>query len=336
MAEIAYETLRAAIEVTRGTAITTPTHMLNLEGTLTPKLSLYRPREQRGTTFTNYRSVATRKVAEWEGEGDADVNTLPFLLQMAVVPNTTPSTPTDAVAARLWEFVRSGTADNIKSATIWWGDPALDQLRSAFGMLDELVVENDASSEEVATVNAKGMALFPTKVAAPAATASIAGATLPGGLMQLWIDTGTDAIGTTEIADRLISAKHTIKTGVKYKYIAKGPAASLGFSLVGREKIASTTTEITLEFLDFTEYDEWAASTALKVRVRHNGSLIETQASTDFYNYVEFDAYGAGTDLEWGDNEGTNRTITIVIESQYDSTLGSDTRVAVQNARATL
>jgi hypothetical protein len=262
---------------------------------------------------------------------------MPFLFNMAVAPNSSPSTPADAVLARLWAFVRSGTADNIKSATVWWGDPALNQLRSEFAMLDELVVENDASGEEVATVNAKGMALFPTKVSAPAATTSIAGATFPGGLMQLWIDTSS-AIGTTEITDRLISAKHTIKTGVKYKYIAKGPAASLGFSLIGREKIATLTTEIKLEFLDYDEYDMWAASDTLKVRVRHNGTLIESEGAgpTDFYNYMEFDSYGVGSDLEWGDNEGTNRTITIVIESQNDSTLGSDCRTAVQNARTSL
>ena len=154
--------------------------------------------------------------------------------------------------------------------------------------------------------------------------------------MQMWLDTSS-AIGPTEITDRLISAKHTIKTGVKYKYIAQGPSGNMGYSLIGREKVASLTTEVKLEFVDYDEYDLWAAGTSLKLRVRHNGALIESTAGpVDWYNYVEFDTYGPAIDPEWGDNEGTNRAITLVVESTYDSTLGADFRVAVQNARTTL
>lgn len=337
MAEIPFETLRLALESARGTAITSPTHLLNLEGKITPARTRARRRMQTGTTFANYsgQHVDTRAMSNWEGEGELDVNEILVLLNMCVQPVTSPSTPTNGVDTRLWEFVRSGTADNLKSATVWWGDPAINQQRSPFVMIDELVIENDASSEDLATLSVKGMGKFPSKVAAPAATVTIAGATFPGQLMQLWIDSGASAIGTTEITDRLVSAKHTIKTGVKYKYIAKGPTSDLGFSLVGLEKIAHVETELTLEFLDYDEYDQWAAGTDLKVRVRHNGALIES-VTPDYYNYVEIDTYAPGDELEWGDNEGTNRTITLKFISQYDEDLGSDLRVAVQNERTSL
>jgi hypothetical protein len=335
MAEITFETLRAAIETTRGTAIASPTHLLNLEGTYTPRIVHYKPREQRGTRARNYRDVVVRKFGELEGEGDADVNELPFYLQQLVEPNTSPSTPTDAVATRLWEFIGNLTADDIKSSTFWFGDPALNQLKADFLMLTEMEFENDASGEEVATISVKGMGGFPTKVAAPGATASIAGATLPGQLMSCFVDTSS-AIGTTEISGRVISAKHTIRTGAAFKYVAGGPAAALDFSLIGREKIVALTTELKLELIDYTQYDLWAAATSLKVRVRHNGSLIETQNATDFYNYVEFDTYGPFEELEWDDHEGTNRALTLVMNGHVDSTLGSDIRVAVQNARTSL
>jgi len=336
MAEIAFETIRLALEATRGTAITTPTHLLNLEGTLTPGITRARPREQRGTTFKNYRHVDTRKMSTFEGEGELDVNEIAVLLNMCVAPLTTPSTPPSGLLTRLWEFVRSGTADNLKSSTVWWGDPAINQQRSAFVMLDELVIENDASSEDLATLSVKGMGKFPAKVAAPGATSSIAGATFPGQLMQCWIDSAS-VIGTTEITDRLVSAKHTIKTGIKYKYVAKGPTSDLSHSLVGLEKVSHVETELTFEFLDYTQYDLWAAGTDLKTRVRHNGALIESVTGPlDYYNYVEIDTYAPGDELEWSDNEGTNRTVTLKFVSQYDATLGSDLRVAVQNQRTTL
>jgi hypothetical protein len=336
LAEIAFETLRLALESTRGTAITTPTHLLNLPGTITPDVTVYKPKEARGTRVANYRDVVTRQGAAWEAEGDADANILPLLLNMAVVANSSPSTPSGATLSRLWAFVGTITGDDLKSATAWWGDPALSQLRSDFVMLDELVFENDASGEEVATVSAKGLGGFPTKISAPAATAAIAGATFPGQLMQCWIDTSS-AIGTTAISGRLISAKHTIATGVKYKYVAGGPAASMDFSLIGREQNVALTTELKLELIDQTQYDLWAAATSLKVRVRHNGALIESTAGpVNWYNYAEFDTYGPFEELEWEDNEGSNRAVRLVINGHYDATLGSDIRVAVQNARTSL
>lgn len=335
MAEIAFETMRAALETTRGTAIAAPTHLLNVEGTITPKVTVYHPTEQRGTRAKNYRSVITRKWAEVAGKGDLDINEILFWLNMGVASVTTPSTPGTAVLSRLWAFVNNITADDIKSATAFWGDPALNQLQAPFFVLDEIKISNKATDDKVATIDVKGMSKFPTKIAAPAATASVAGAVLPGQLMQLWIDVGS-TIGTTAITGRVLNAEHTIKTGAKQKYVATGPTSDLGFSLLGREKISAIETKLEFELLDFSQYDQWAAADVLKVRVRHNGSLIETISATPFYNYFEVDQYGPFEDLDWGDNEGTNRTVKFTINTGYDVTLGSDARVAVQNARTTL
>lgn len=335
MAEIPFETMRLALETTRGTAETAPTHLLNLAGMIKPAITRYRPKEARGTRAQNYRHVDTRKSAEWEAEGDADVVMLPVLLNKAVAPVTSPSTPGTAVLSRLWAFVNNLTADNIKSSTIWWGDPSLSQLQSDFCVLDEIEFENDASGEEVLTVKAKGMGGMPTKVSAPAATTPIAGATLPGQLMQCWMDSAS-AIGSTAINGRVISAKHTIKTGATYKYLAGGPTSNLDFALIGREVVVGLTTELKLELIDFTEYDLWEAGTVMKTRIRHNGSMIENISATKYYNYAEFDTYGPLLDLDWGDNQGSNRAVSFKIESTYDSVLASDFAVRVQNQRTSL
>src|SRR5689334_18670730 len=120
MAEIIFETFRLALEATRGTAESAPTHLLNHEGKLTPHITRYRPREKRGTRARNYRAVDTRAWADFEGEGDLDSVLAAVLFNMAVAPDASPATPTDAVTARLWEHIGALTSDNLKTATVWW------------------------------------------------------------------------------------------------------------------------------------------------------------------------------------------------------------------------
>lgn len=323
-----------ALEATRNTPVTPPTHAIPMGGMIKPVLSTYRPKEQRGTLVANYRHKIVRKNCTWMADGDADVNYLPFFLNMAVAPVTSPTTPTNGVLTRLWTFTRSITSDTIKAATAYWGDPSINQLQSPFCVMEELVFENDGTSEGVATLSVKGGGNFPAKVAAPTAPASIAGDTLPGMEMQLWVDTAS-AIGTTAITGRLLKAKHTITTGVTYKYIASGPTTTFGYTAIGRMPVVGLKTELEFEFPDFNQYDQWAAATDLKVRVRHNGNEIESVTPT-YYNYAEFDSYGCYEDLDWGENQGSNRTVKLVMNTQYDTTLASDFAVKVQNARTAL
>lgn len=334
MAEITFETFSMALEATRNTPVTPPTHAFALAGVIKPYISQYRPKEARGTTVMNYRHKTVRKNCTWTADGDADVNYLPIWMNLAVVSNTSPTTPTNGVSTRLWTFTRSIVSDTIKAATMYWGDPAINQLQSSFCVLEELVFENDGTAEGVATLSVKGGGNFPAKVAAPTAPASIAGDTLPGMEMQLWVDTSS-AIGTTAITGRLLKAKHTITTGVTYKYIAAGPTTTFGYTAIGRMPVVGLKTELEFEYPDYNQYDQWAAGTDLKVRVRHNGNLIES-VTPDYYNYFQADSYGPYEELDWGDNQGSNRTVKLVMNSQYDTTLASDFSIAVQNARATL
>lgn len=329
--ELAFERLHLALETTRGTAIGSPTHLLNLPGKLTPHQTMYRPAESRGTLVRNYRNKVVRKWAEWEAEGAADPNILPVLFNLAVKPVTSPTTP--GTLSKLWTFVRSVAADDIKTATLWAGDPNVQSWRAVFAVIDEISIVNDASSEETAVVSVKGLANFAEKITAPTSPASIAGDVFPGQQMQVWIDTSS-AIGTTAVTGRVIAVEHTIPVGVEYKYLAAGPAGGLGYAAIGRVPTAAKT-KLVLELPDMVQYDLWAAATSLKARVRHNGAFIETVATVDYYNYFEMDVYGPFDLLDWSE-KGGNRTVELTIESQYDTTLGADFRVAVQNQRGTL
>lgn len=329
--EIFTERLHLALESTRGTAVTTPTHTMNGVGLLTPGVEYYEPAESRGEIARVYQQLPIRKTCAWSFEGPGDVNYLPVWLQMAVAPNTSPSTPGGATNSRLWEFVRDMDADDLKAATLIW-DLDAQSLVSDFSMLDTLTLENDGAGTGGMTVNIAGMTGFPADIATPTPAANIAGALLPGLKMQLWLDTSS-AIGTTAVTGRLLKAKHEIKTGVTYKFVAAGPTAGLDFVAVGRDPaVARCVTTLTLEVPDMTQYDLFADGTSVKCRVRHNGSLIEST----FYNYVEVDTYGVMKNLAWNTNVNSNRTVEFTIESVKDSTLGADFRVAVQNARTAL
>lgn len=327
--EIAFEQLLVALETTRGTAITTPTHLLNLKGIITPKKPPYRPKESRGTLVKNYRAKVVKQWAEWQGDGDADPNVLPVLFNMAIKPNTSPTIP-GGTTPRLWTFTRSISADDLKTGTLWSGDPNIQRFRAAFGTIDEIVLKNDASADDgVLMVTVKGHANFPSKVTV-AAPAAIAGDVLPGQQMDVYLDTSS-AIGTTAINNRVISVEHTIPTGIDpYKWLNAGASASFDYVGFGRKEFAAKT-KITMEVPDMAQYDNWAAADTVKLRVRHSGAVIETT----FHNYVEFDIYGPLDELEWGENGG-NRTVTFMVESQYDTTLGADFSVKVQNARTAL
>jgi hypothetical protein len=335
--KIGLERVQAALEATRGTAITAPTHLLPAStGLVTPADVIYEPLEMAGIWTKNFRHVKTRNWGEWELEGPADTAYLPFLLNMAINANATPTTPGGGTLSRNWLYEVDQDADSIKTATLWWGDEGIQLWRAAFAVAETFTFTNDASGEDGATVSMSGMSNFPTKVAAPTpATRVTTGALLPPMAMQLWIDTSS-AIGTTAVTGRLISATHEVSTGVgsgELKFLPSGPTSDLNYTAISRnaENIRATTT-IKLEVPDMVQYDLWAASTTVKCRVRHSGSLIEGS----LYNFFQFDTYGPLRDLSWSDHANGNRVLEFTINSQYDATLAGGFSALVQNRSTTL
>lgn len=332
--EIPFESMSIALEATRGTVITPPTHRLNVAGTMTPIIDYYRPDDQLGTLEEYERATGVRKYGKWEAEGGLDPKTLPLLLNMAVKPLTSPSTPTNGVSTRLWEFVPTVTSDDLKSATSYWGDPNMANiLQGAYTMIDNIEIESDASGTDGATVSFEGTSRFPTGVTPPAIPAIAVGPLLMPARMQVWIDVAS-AIGTTAITGRVVSARHSIPTGVTYKYPATGPTGGDTFDHTGRKK-RHVETKIVMEVPDLTQFNNFKNSDIIKLRVRHNGPLIES-VTPDYYYYVEVDTYGPFDAFEWGELEDSNRTIEVTVMSQRNATLGASFRIAVQNTNTAL
>ncbi len=340
MAEIPFEYLLAGIETARGTALANPTHHLNLSGVLTPMRAVTRPLDRRGTLAEFGGSQTMQQWTDFSGEGALDVYTLPMLLNALMKGGVTaPGTqPADAVLTQLWQFVPTMNSDDLDSLTVYWGDPNVQAFQSTYCLLDELTIGADASGTDGASVSISGQGRFPTKTAPGAVPAFLKAPFLMPGAMQLWIDSGASAIGTTAITGRVVSAEVKIPSGVTRKHLAAGPGLDLNFSGIGRAK-RHAEMALTFELVDLVQYDLWAAGTSLKTRLRINGPKIETVGTPtkDYYHYVEVDMYGSfDGGLAWGEHEGSNRTIELTILSEQDDTAGYDLAIRVQSDRATL
>ncbi len=338
-AEIPFEAIYLALESVRGTAITSPTHYMPMKGMLTPEKSLYTPEESRGTLERGYRSRRTRVRSTWEASGGLDPRYLPFFLNLVCKANSSPTTPANGILTRLWTFVPTITSDDLKSATFWWGDPNVQIFRAAYGMAEELTIESDAGSEDGVTMAIKGFAKKAAPVSAPSAPAQTIGSLLVPGAMQLWVDYGATAIGTTAVTGRFLATSWTIPTGVKPKWYAAGTSFDGSFTRTGRET-RQAKMDVTVELNSDSiaanaEYDLYDDDTLVKVRCRLNGDLIES-VTPDYYEYCQMDIYGRFGDFSWEEVEGVNRAMKLSIDSLYDATLGASFSLAVQNQSATL
>lgn len=328
--EIIFERIDVALESTRGTAVTPPTHHLFMEGTLDPADEWYENETKVGTLAGLQAAERVHQSTTISAEGQMDTTTLPVLCNMALAPVTSPSTPGGATNTRLWTFPRVMTADTIKSGTWYFGDPNAKFYQAAFGMLTQLTLSGDASGTDGAmqSFEAIGQTFTPLG-AVPTLPTNALGNTLLGGRMQLWIDTAT--IGTTEITGRVVSAEAVIPTGVgNPKYVAVGPTAAITYTRVGREGAVPELT-VQVDKVDETQVTSLLAAAKVKVRVRWNGPLIEGA----LYEYVQVDMIGHFRFDSWDDLEG-NRTLTLLLRGEYDATAATDVTVYVQNARTTL
>jgi hypothetical protein len=340
-AETIFEYLALALEATKGTAVTPPTHYLPFAGMIKPTRTKYRTRDNNGTLAEFTRSKTTTAGAEWNGEGGADPSYAPLVFNLVAKAVTSPATPTNGVLTRLWTFAPTMTSDDLKAATIYFGDPGVQIFQSAYCMADEFTVSADASGEDAATWSIKGFGRFPTRVSAPTLPAQAPGDLLMPSTMQLWIDTSS-AIGTTEVTGRFISTDWTIPTGVVQKRYASGPTGGLNFTKHGRTG-RSAKAKITVELNDVsigasTEYRTWEADTVVKMRIRLNGSLIES-VTPDYYSYIQLDIYGPLDSFDWGDVAGANRTMTFEVTSEYSTfaaAAGYDWALYCQNTKTTV
>jgi hypothetical protein len=238
------------------------------------------------------------------------------------------------VLSKYWEFIRSMTVDNLKTATAYWGDPNVVIFQGAYATCDTFSIKNEATKEGAASFKMDGHSRFPTDLTGggiPALPSIAVGPVLINQAMELFIDNITAAWGTTLISGRVAGIELKVTTGITYKYTATGPAGGVTFDHIGRKK-THPELSVEVEVADQVQYLIFKNATLQKVRVHINGPLIEGV----LYNMVEIDIVGKLDLQDVGDVEGTNRTYKFMVSGEYNSGLASDLRVGVQTVQTTL
>lgn len=329
--EIAFERVGAAIETTRGTAITNPTHIIPVSGVLVPQSTVYTPSESRGVLNDTPRSKRTKVWSTLDtGTFGLDVNLAPFLFNGALAPLASPATPGGATLSRLWTFTRVMNADTLKTYTLWTDEPNIGADRAPFAMIESWRVTSDATGDDAATMEATFFAQNITQVATPTFPTLSLGSMITPLDMQAWLDTSS-AMGTTALSNSLLAFDVGMDAGRSQKFYPAGAGSNRTYSGVGVVR-NHPTGSVTFEY-STTLAATLQGDSTLRLRVRMNGSQIETT----FYEYVEFDLWAFPTSVDYGDwADGTNRTIVLNFDGLYDSTAGTDLIARVQNAKTSL
>ena len=328
--QIPFEYMALAIEGTSGTAEATPDVYMNLMGTLLPQRERFAPDLSSGVLAERMQSVVTREYGQWTATGPVDADVLPYFLEMFVDGNVTASQPGTAADTYQWVFAPQQSSSDIQTATIFFGDPNKTSVqRGAYGFIDTFRFSLDASGTDGVTIDLGGMTQMPTKFAAPTMPSQAFDELIPAITTAVFLDTSS-AIGTTELTAILVSAEFDFNVGINPVYLATGEGGSRSYTRTSRSK-QSVTARITLTFNDYTQWDIAAADTDVKLRVVTHGSLIENDAGTDYYNGFQFDVYGPLHITDYGDLDGAERTITFEVQSEYDTTAGTDYSITVTN-----
>ena len=332
MAETAFERLEIAIEGTPGTAPAAPTHHLLMAGELDIDDEVYEDTTPVGSLAGLNRTETIWTQGALNPTGSMDVLTLPVLCEIALRGGVTPSTPTGATLARLWEYVRHVTSpDNTKSGTVWWGDPGDQTYRATFMKITELGLSGDASGGEAAQQSFAAFTQTVLPVTTPTLSTTALSALMIAGMMELWVDTGASPIGTTPVVGQLVSADVTIPTATGPKRTATGPEGGTTYSRVGRGR-ATPVMALAIDMVDQVQFNHYRNSNYLKVRLRYNGPLIEA----GFRHFVEVDMYGKFRSPNWGVLGDTNRTLEVELAGWREASINSDVVVRIQNNKPTL
>lgn len=330
-AEIPFEIFYSALETTRGTAITPPTRNWGVMGMVTPVAEYNKPEDSRGTLFAQYRQNIVRESTEWEAEGDVDLNTIHHVCAGAIKGGVAAANV--EVGVESWVFTPNGLADDLKSYTFYWGDPNVQIWQAPYCMVDELVITAEGSGTEGVKFSVNGKGQKAVEVSAPTPISVGTQLSLPPSRMDYWMDAAGGSYGTTSITTRILDVEITIPTNIAYKFgpVGAAGAGGLTFRRTGRDKRQSSM-KITMELLDTTQTDLFLAGTPMKHRARFSTDALIGSTQRGFIN---FDTYGYLEDLEWGELEGVNRTVSFTVNGIYESSIAADFRLTVQNSTTT-
>jgi hypothetical protein len=322
-----FTSARAALEVTRGTAIT-PTRIIYAEAfNPTYNVQTIRPEELRASYEGFFQAAAGPETTTVQMTGRASYDDLIWHCNgfyKAVASGT------GAGADKLWAFVPTNTSDDVKTHCLQLGDSAAiatsPGISLAYGMGQTLNLHYEKNADGALTFDATYLyAKALTQITAFTGALSDR-TTVPVSCNNTVVKIDTTTIGTT--ADSAVTAvDFTLNLNPVPFYALDGTLAA---QAVYRPQHRTWTAQITRQYNVATEFSAYQAKTIRKVRVLTTGAAL---GSTNYI--VQQDMYGVYTARDWNQvNDIVTEVLTL--EPVYDTTSTSSTSITITNATAAI
>lgn len=323
-----FTSLRAALEVTRGTALN-PTRILEqTDFSHDPDVATIRPQERRGSFFGYYRATPGREQHAVTFGGNLTYNQAVWLGNVFIKGNLT---GTGAGADKSYPFVPSSATDDMKSATLEWGyDTALSATQPGFRLPyvvgDELTMTFDKGSAEGVTFEAnmhspKAATQITAFGGTPTALTSTAISPVQ---VQVYIDAAT--IGSTVDNYVTVAEWNLVNGWTDLDTLNNTTAAQDTFRVNAR----AFSLDVTRYKINDTELDAYNAKTARKVRIKATGPVL----GSSNYSLI-LDLYGVWTGYDNASVDGLAME-TLTLEPVYDGTATTDFSLTVVSAETTI
>lgn len=318
--------LRAALETTRGTGVN-PTRILeNTEFDWSPDLGVIRPPERRGSYEDNYTSAIDRETGAITFSGLTSYQQLAWLGNVYFAPLLT---GVGAGADKTYDLIPSGTADNVKSATLEFSydTPSAGQpgTRLVYAVGQSLELNFDREANDGVQFSAT---MFSPKASADISAFGGTPTALTTNLLTnpsifAYIDPTT--IGTT-LDQNVGAVDFTLELGW-------APLNTFNQSVSAQDtfKISRNwSAQVTRYAVSNTERAAWKAGTLRKLRVKSTGPVLGSSNHS-----AQLDLYGVYTEYDEPEIGGV-KFQQFTLSKQYDTTAALSHKLIVVTDTATI
>jgi hypothetical protein len=318
-----FTSARAALEVTRGTAIT-PTRIIYAEDfSLQHEVATIRPEEQRASYEGWFAAQPGPEKSMVTMQGRASYEDLIWHLNH--FGKALASASSGAPPSAVWIFTPTNTSDDVKTHCLQLGDAAAiatsPGISLSYGMGMTLNLHYEKNADGALTFNAQYLyAKALTQITAFTGALSDR-VTTPISCNNTVVKIDTTTIGTT--TDSLCTAvDFTVDLQPVPLYTLDGTLAA---NSVQRPNHRGWTCQITRQYNAATEFSAYQAKTVRKVRV----------LTTNSTNIVQHDMYGVWTARTYADVNGIV-TEVLTLEPVFDTSSSSSWSITVTNNVATI
>lgn len=321
---------QAGLESTRGTAVAATRKLYaQIEPSYEKPLAFFT--DASGTFAARRRASYGRERVAFSATDMATYEDLAWWMQMAVKSAATPTG--SGSVGYTYAFTPTLAADDLKSMTLEFGESGnpyeADQV-----MVNSWTLRGDpdSDSEPAWMFEAEMMGRTLTTTTYTASLTDRTTEPIVARGTKLYVDAIGGTIGTTQVTGKLINWTITGNNNIHYKAFAEDETA-MAANKVGRGE-RTYDAEVTVEFDGDSGNLSFAtlrAGTALLVRLQREGSTI----ATTYKKRLQVDLAAYVSSISFGDREG-NMTATLGLQGFYDPTFGSDIKVGIINALATL